>query len=690
MKTIKIKSLKLTNFKGIRKLHLKELALETFIYGDNGTGKTTVFDAFTWLLFGKDSTDRKDFEIKTLDNKNNVIPKIDHEVEAVIEVDGENIEIRRIFREKWVKKRGSIESEFSGNETIYEWNGVPMNAGDFSTKIGQIVDEKVFKMITNPAAFNSLKWQDQRDVLIDMTGSISDQDIAKGNYDFENLLTKLVGKNLEEYKKQIKASISKSKKELQAIPTRIDEVERSKPEALDFEHVKLQLDKKNAEIEGVNAQISDKLKAQESEIEKQKAHQKEIHDIETEVNNKKHELQQEASKQFSENSNTPKELDRQINSIDREILENENTIKVRGVRIKSANHQVSVLDTKIKTLRENWEKENAKVFVMDESECACPTCKRAFDASDINEKKSDLEQYFISNKKANLNEINKKGQDFTAEKTALQVQISELETLNKDVEAKNKTLWEQRADLSEQLKALGELKSLAQIYTKLIEENDAFFTSKNEAIISIKGTLALNSKVDASELRAKLDELNKEKDAIKANLSKQDQIKAVNNRIAVLEKEESELAQGIADLEKDLFTIEAFEKEKSTRIETSVNTKFNLVNFKLFETQINGGEVPTCKALINGVPFSDANTASKINAGLDIINTLCQHYQANAPIFIDNRESVVELIPTESQIINLIVSEDDKKLRVEDRPLSYTEHVFKDKLNEANYEKETA
>ena len=141
-----------------------------------------------------------------------------------------------------------------------------------------------------------------------------------------------------------------------------------------------------------------------------------------------------------------------------------------------------------------------------------------------------------------------------------------------------------------------------------------------------------------------------------------------NKRIEQLSKEESELAQSIADMEREMFTIEAFEKEKSTRIEASVNDKFQMVNFKLFETQINGGEVPTCKALINGVPFSDANTASKINAGLDIINTLCEHYQVNAPIFIDNRESVIELLDTQSQVINLIVSEGDTKLRVVKMP----------------------
>src|SRR5690606_19631424 len=190
------------------------------------------------------------------------------------------------------------------------------------------------------------------------------------------------------------------------------------------------------------------------------------------------------------------------------------------------------------------------------------------------------------------------------------------------------------------------------------------FASKNAEILTKKQALENRPKVDVSELKSKLDALNTERDAIKSELQQEEVIKRADQRIAELSLEEKTLAQAIADIERELFTIESFEKEKSTRIENSVNQRFQFVNFKLFETQINGGEVPTCKALIKGVPFSDANTASKINAGLDIINTLCMHYKANAPIFIDNRESVIELIHTDSQVINLIVSEVDSKLRV--------------------------
>lgn len=170
MKKIEIKKLSLLNFKGIRKLEINYFAKETKIFGDNATGKTSIFDAFSWLLFGKDSNDRTQFEIKTLDKNNNVIHKLDHEVSAILLIDDEEVALSRTLKEKWVKKRGALEAEYTGNETSYTWDEVPVSAGEFSKKISEIVDENVFKLITSPTAFNSLKWQDQRQELIKYIG----------------------------------------------------------------------------------------------------------------------------------------------------------------------------------------------------------------------------------------------------------------------------------------------------------------------------------------------------------------------------------------------------------------------------------------------------------------------------------------------------------------------------------------
>ena len=118
-------------------------------------------------------------------------------------------------------------------------------------------------------------------------------------------------------------------------------------------------------------------------------------------------------------------------------------------------------------------------------------------------------------------------------------------------------------------------------------------------------------------------------------------------------------SQALADLEAIEYTITQFAKAKVEHIEKRVNALFKVVRFKMFNQQLNGGETPTCEAMVNGVPYSDLNNAGRINAGLDIINAICNFEGVYAPIFIDNAESVNELMPTTSQTIRLIVTEDE-------------------------------
>jgi DNA repair exonuclease SbcCD ATPase subunit len=667
MKTIQIKFLKLTNFKGIRSLEVNDFGKETKIFGDNGTGKTSVFDAFTWLLFGKDSTDRTTFEIKTLDKFNNVIPKIDHEVEAIVHVDGEEINIKRTFREKWVKKKGNLESEFSGNETLYEWNGVPMTQRDYNAKIGSIVDEKVFKLITSPSAFNSLKWQDQRQVLIDISGGVTDKDIASGNLDFESLLTKLENKTIEEYQKQIKASISKSKKEIKMIPTRIDEVERSKPEALNFETLELELRDAQEMKDSIEKQISNKLEAQQEYLNQKTKIQSEVYKLESEINSIKHQIRQEAKSKFEGSNSETNSLRSKINQITDEVKSSQNGLETLKSQLSVKENDLEGVQSKMDELREKWHKVNAKEFKMDADDCKCPTCNRDFEADKIEDKKEEAKIRFEDFKKRELEQITGEGGSY---KIINENTLKEIDKLKERISKGISHIKELESNREVLLQKIDESKSLKSdatedsIYEGLILENKKI-PEINQSIKSLQEEAINLKQADVSELKAKKESVSKTIEELNKQLSVKDQIKRSNTRIEELSKEENELAQIIADYEREQFVIENFIKAKIDRLESKINERFQFVNFKLFVTQVNGGQVETCQALINGVPFSDANTASKINAGIDIINTLCNHYEVSAPIFIDNRESVVNLIPSQSQIINLIVSEPDKKLRIE-------------------------
>ena len=214
-----IKELSLVNFRGLT-ISIS-FSANTLILGMNGIGKTRVNDAFLWLLFGKDTQGRQDYEIKPRDQdmRNSKVS-----VRGMFDLDGQELTLERIYSEKWTKKKGSEEADFSGNVTEYSINGVACNATNFKTKINSILDEDRFKLITSSSYFNTLKWQDKRNLLIQAAGEPSEEEIIGDNEDFKRLLSYCTGKTMDEYRKEIAAKKKPIKKELDEIPARIDEV----------------------------------------------------------------------------------------------------------------------------------------------------------------------------------------------------------------------------------------------------------------------------------------------------------------------------------------------------------------------------------------------------------------------------------------------------------------------------------
>lgn len=669
MSTIILKKMILVNFKGVRNLTI-DFDSNTNIFGNNGTGKTTIFDAFTWMLFGKDSTDRKDFEIKTLDENNQVIPKIEHEVSGEILVDGNLVTVKRTLREKWPKIKGDLEPTFAGNETLYYWNEVPLSMKEFSNKVSEILDETVFKLITSPSAFNALKWQDRRNALIKIVGDISDKELAGTNSDYLDLLSQLTNKTLDEYKKQILATIKKMKDDIKLIPTRIDEVERSKPEPVEAETVNAEITSKENEIASIDNQLQDKAAAHDEITRKRNANQDEIYRLKSAQNAIRFEVSEAAKLENKSDNSKADGLKRSISEKEQnELLPAQQKIGRLRTEKKELVGDIERYEAAIVGKREEWNTENSKEFTFDDDNAVCPTCGHEIKASDLEAKRKELQEKFNTDKANRLLEIQNEGKNFATKKQQHSDDLAAIEARIISGEEYIKTLEGQivqlRADLViENSTANKEVVPLDVIITQTLAAHPEYTSLASQITTLEAKEFKIDDADNNSELKAKKATLQNQISDLKSSLQANIQIKAANDRIESLQKEESNLAQEIANIEKTQYIIENFIKLKVDTIESRINEKFSYVRFKLFETQINGGQVECCEALINGVPFSDANTASKINAGIDIINTLCEFYKVSAPIFIDNRESVVKLIPSESQIINLIVSEDDKKLRV--------------------------
>lgn len=650
-KRIVITRMDFLNFKGIRDLTVDFDSDLTSISADNGLGKTSIFDGFTWVLFGKDSKDRKNFGIKTYDETGKAIPKIPHEVTVTLLVNGEEVTLCRRYNEKWTKKRGSAEEVFDGHEEERLYNGVPCSVKEYNDKIAAICTEEVFKFITNPLYFTKQKADVQRQMLIQMAGGVSDTEIAQGNPDFENLLAKLTGKNLEEYKREIQAKKRRIKNELDMIPSRIDERKRDMPEAEDWDAIESELASKNAQLANIEQQLLDASKAAK-EANKRRAElirkQGDIYAAKSEL---KFKIKEELLADYRRQQSARNELISKINGEERAIaaLQSE---------IQEYYRQLAALAETRNSLLAEWKSINAEQLTFNEDEFICPTCKRRFEVDEIESRQQDLSETFSRNKAKRL-ELNKqKGLEVKAKREAIEKAKAQAE-----VNIASKRAW-----IDAQKSSSLYLNELVEPETESVIAADKRYidlcNQETELKNQIENETATDTGSDTSELVEGKGTLQSAIDELKKMLSKKDIIKRNNERIAELETMMRKQSQEVAELEGIEFTIASFSKARIEAVERKINGMFHIVKFKMFDTQINGGEVETCEATVNGVPFSDLNDAGRINAGLDIINAICGSNGVYAPIFIDNAESVNELLPTQSQKIRLVVST-DKELVIE-------------------------
>jgi DNA repair protein SbcC/Rad50 len=642
MSSITLKQLTLKNFKGIKefKMDFSEL---TNIYGENATGKTTIFDAFTWLLFDKDSSDRKDFDIKTLDSNNEVIHGLEHQVTGTLNIDGKDISLSKIYKEKWNKKKGEAEKTFTGHETLYYINEVPVKKKEYQEAINNIIDERLFKLISNPLYFSNMKWQDRRNVLLDIIGDITADKIINYRSNLKKIEQLLNDNDVDNLKKSIAARKRKLNDEIKSIPYRIDELNNSIQEH-DFDGLEF---RKRGIVSGINKVEEELLDSSKinNELLKEKDR---IYSLKSKLKDIEYREKNEAQAPLEKLREELSEIKFELNSKENELTYKEKEIKKLQEDIQKEEHLKE-------DLKKQWYAENEKQLKFDENEFICPTCKRPLEEHDVEQKKNEMLENFNQNKAQKIREINQLGKERNAGIEKLQNKLSSIDLDSLRIKIDN--LKNQRNSLDEKVnnfKPSLNLESNEEYQEKLkeIQQLEAKIHQPKEVNQDIE-TLKISKK----ELEAQLEEVNRK-------LADKDNNEKIKFRINELSEKEKELARQIAALEGQEFLCEEFIKTKVELLERSINNKFQYVSFKLFDTQINGGLVETCEALINGVPFSNANNASQINAGLDIINALSEHYEITAPIFIDNRESINEILQCNSQMVNLIVS-NDKKLKIE-------------------------
>lgn len=650
MKNITLHRLELKNFKGVKSFALEVHGENVKVYGDNATGKTTLFDAFVWLLFDKDSQNKKDFSIKTL-NRGKELHGLEHEVEATFSVADQKLTLRKVYSEKWTKKRGSAEKQFSGHTTDYYIDDVPSKKKDFTNQVESIVDEEIFKLLTSPSFFNDqLHWKDRRNILLEVCGDVTEEDVIASNKELVQLPAILKGRTIEKHRAAILGRRKEINKELDKIPVRIDEIEHNLPSVEGLEKSVLE-----GQIETITFQIDEKQDII-SNIRNGNAistKQREIQEIELELLT----IKQQHEAGTKDNLYKLKgQIQDEKSAIS--LLES----KQSNLRQKKKFNDESIASTekKLQQLRQEWTELNEKEFVHND-ECECPTCGQDLPEEQVSVTREKALAQFNLQKSKQLEEIDSSGRRIKAQKESL---LSENELLTKEYENNSSLISEKE----ESLLQLNEQLKLLEGSVVDITNNQSYATKLQEKInhTSELDRIRLDAQTSIREVENEIQRLKEQRLSLQSDLAKFVTVDQAKKRIEELMQQERLLANEFEKLEQELYITEEFTRSKVNLLEEKINSKFKYARFNLFKTNINGGLEDICDTTFEGVPYSSGlNNAARINVGLDIINTLSGHYGVSAPIFVDNSEAVTKLIDVKSQVIQLVVSEQDKVLRVE-------------------------
>lgn len=639
---IKLISIHMENFKCHKSLTVDFGGEDTSIYGDNATGKTSIYDAFCWLLFGKDSAGNgeKNIDIKPLDENGEVA---DHEavteVEAVLLADGEERQLKRTYREIWSTKRGSSEASYDGNTSDYYVDGVPCKQNAYKAAVAELVDEDTFRLLTTVNYFPEvMPWAKRRETLFSLFGAESDREIMARSQQFRPLLEAMGKLELADFKKilaQRKKGYTLDRNEL---PARISECEKTIAdlEGLDFEGAAEQLEvltgRKNAIMAELLA-IRQNTAVQSKRLEVRES-QMALDSLEAE--NRRHRMEQEAQKP-------------NVAALERWLRQNEEYLATAKRQLDRLGLDKSRCEKAIEASREQWKKKRAERY--DGSEM-CPTCGQRLPESAVNA----AVRAWADRQKAAMDGL---VADSKRHKENLAQYQQEEKELVADIQGYEK-----------QIAALEDRIAAAQSQAAAVKDIDGYQERRAAAKAKITQKeaelAALEKQADSTTagLRTRQREIDWEIEKQTAILGKKSALEYAQGRIQELRENARDAAAALSEVEKLLYLADEFSRFKAGALEDGINHHFKLANFRLFREQANGGVEERCDVTYDGVPYTGLNNGMKINVGIDIIDTLSAAYGVKVPLFIDNAESVTKLEKTGCQVIRLVVSENDKELKI--------------------------
>ena len=641
---IQLVSLTLENFKCHEHLEIRFNGRNASIYGKNASGKSSVYDGLTWLLFGKDSQGKKDFDMKPLTLEGNVK---DHaavtSVEAVLLVDDTERKLKRTYYEVWSTKRGSADATFDGHSSDYFVDDVPCKKNEFTRRVGEIIEESTFRMLTSISHFASeLPWQERRAALFDVAAVAPDEEILASEARFAPLAEAVRGLTLDDYRKVLVAQRKGLNKVRNDTPARLDECKKT-----------------IADLSGIDFDL---LERQRTEAQsKRTAIQRELDQAEhdggrTELQNQLAATRNELARLENENA-AYRLAQKQAQGTDEAVAVRQ-SLNILHAQESRRQHDLeylhgrqTALEGEITVCRTQWDAANQEQFQGG----VCPTCGQPLPQGKLEASKAAFEEEKKHRKGKAVEAANRA-------KAALKGILDDVAKLEQETAESRK----QEADLNARLRQ-AESAPKAEI-----ADMDGYAAQRAELEAQ---TAALQKKLNGLDkqstarrkmLQDALVDADQELDRLSGELSKRAALEYANKRMEELRAQAAAASDELTQMDRMLYLCDEFMRYKAKFIEESINRRFSLVRFRLFREQINGGLEDCCDVTVGGVPYATGlNSGAKVNAGIDIINTLSRHYGAQVPLFIDNAESVTDLLQADTQVIRLVVSKADKELRCE-------------------------
>lgn len=641
-----LKRLELENFKGVQKAAY-DFGDETRIDGQNASGKSTIVDAFCWLLFNKDShgnapgSDK--FREKPLDANGQEIHYLETSVTACFDLDGQPFNLRRMQKENWVKKRGCADATYQGNVSTYWINEVETKSTDFSARIASIANGDVFLLITTLGAFTAMDWKKRRALLMSLSGIDVDAELlTRAEYAAIAKEAAAINASIDDLRKVFTDRKKRIAQELTLIPARIDEARRMRPEFTDREmnDAEFNLNDALADLQKCDALIAKQSAGDGSAA----ALQSQILSVESELI--------AAKRRISDDFNANRDrLRRDLNdAIRRSDAAQKAQIAASKLAV-DAKVKVSDSGNALENLRAEYKTVYASSFMPPEVQDVCPTCGQSIPQERITSIIADAKSKFDADRANRLAEINRRGQELKQRDMALR----------EACDAAEEALTQADADFAAAQHDLDTAKAEYAAYPAVPDfAADARVQELQEQLYELRTEKTNSPDEKMKQLVDRRDELQVRIDNARAILAKRDTAKQVDARIAELEANQTELGQKRAEIEVLICDVEHFIADRCGLLEESINSRFPTIRWKLFDRQINGALVDCCECLIPSdgtfVPYGCANTAASVNADIEIIGVLSRHYGVTAPLFVDNAERVNYIVRPAGQLITLSVS----------------------------------